>query len=228
MMVPKSINYETKLELENCSTRIEMNHTIASAYKTLKDGCTKQFPAIYVDRQSINCYAIFKRKSSACVFLSFEGIAKVAIGSLRCGVKGGVIFVCLIAKERSRDESDGEQCRVLFLAGCIDLFLRDSHNSYHASIKAAPFEALYGRKCRSPVCWAKVGDVQLTRPEIIHETTKKIVQIRQRLQAARDWQRIIMEYLVKISKKTRILELKRRHLKKLTLTSYTPYPSRKI
>ncbi|GJT22914.1 hypothetical protein Tco_0892851 [Tanacetum coccineum] len=43
--------------------------------------------------------------------------------------------------------------------------------SYHASIKAAPFEALYGQKCRSPVCWAKVGDVQLTGPEIIHETT---------------------------------------------------------
>ncbi|GKD36803.1 putative reverse transcriptase domain-containing protein [Tanacetum coccineum] len=54
------------------------------------------------------------------------------------------------------------------------------NNSYHASIKAAPFEALYGRKCRSPVCWVEVGDVQLTRPEIIHETTKKIVQIRQR------------------------------------------------
>ncbi|GJT74873.1 putative reverse transcriptase domain-containing protein [Tanacetum coccineum] len=57
------------------------------------------------------------------------------------------------------------------------------NNSYHASIKAAPFEALYGRKCRSPICWAKVRDVQLTGPEIIHETTKKIVQIRQRLQA---------------------------------------------
>ncbi|GJW44341.1 putative reverse transcriptase domain-containing protein [Tanacetum coccineum] len=63
------------------------------------------------------------------------------------------------------------------------------NNSYHASIKAAPFEALYGQKCRSPVCWAKVRDVQLTGPEIIHETTKKIVQIRQCLQAARDRQR---------------------------------------
>nr|GEU91605.1 reverse transcriptase domain-containing protein [Tanacetum cinerariifolium] len=41
------------------------------------------------------------------------------------------------------------------------------NNSYHASIKAALFEALYGRKCRSLVCWAEVGDVQLTGPEII-------------------------------------------------------------
>ncbi|GKC30300.1 putative reverse transcriptase domain-containing protein [Tanacetum coccineum] len=63
------------------------------------------------------------------------------------------------------------------------------NNSYHASITAAPFEALYGRKFRSPICWAEVGDVQLTGPEIIHETTKKIVQIRQRLHAVRDRQR---------------------------------------
>ncbi|GKD78894.1 putative reverse transcriptase domain-containing protein [Tanacetum coccineum] len=49
------------------------------------------------------------------------------------------------------------------------------NNSYHASIKAASFEALYGRKCCSPVCWAEVGEVQLTSPEIVQETTKKIV-----------------------------------------------------
>ncbi|GKC25636.1 putative reverse transcriptase domain-containing protein [Tanacetum coccineum] len=47
------------------------------------------------------------------------------------------------------------------------------NNNYHASIKAAPFEALYGQKCISPVCWAEVGDVQLTGQEIIHETTEK-------------------------------------------------------
>nr|GEV97745.1 putative reverse transcriptase domain-containing protein [Tanacetum cinerariifolium] len=60
---------------------------------------------------------------------------------------------------------------------------------YHASIKAAPFEALYGRKCRSPVCWPEVGDAQLTGPELIHETTEKNVQIKQRIQAARDRQK---------------------------------------
>ncbi|GKE15632.1 putative reverse transcriptase domain-containing protein, partial [Tanacetum coccineum] len=63
------------------------------------------------------------------------------------------------------------------------------NNNYHTSIKAAPFEALYGQKCRSPVCWAEVGDIQLTGPEIIHETTEKIVQIKSIIQAARDRQK---------------------------------------
>ncbi|GJR92040.1 putative reverse transcriptase domain-containing protein [Tanacetum coccineum] len=63
------------------------------------------------------------------------------------------------------------------------------NNSYHASIKAAPYEALYGRKCRSPVCWSEVGDSQLTGPELIRDTTEKIVQIKNRLLAARSRQK---------------------------------------
>ncbi|GJT79058.1 putative reverse transcriptase domain-containing protein [Tanacetum coccineum] len=63
------------------------------------------------------------------------------------------------------------------------------NKSYHTSIKAAPFEALYGRKCRSPICWAEFGDRQLTSPEIIHETTEKIVQIKSRIQATCDHQK---------------------------------------
>ncbi|GKC45926.1 putative reverse transcriptase domain-containing protein, partial [Tanacetum coccineum] len=63
------------------------------------------------------------------------------------------------------------------------------NNSYHASIKAASFEALYGRKCRSPVYWAKVGQVQPIGPEIVQETTKRVIQIKQRMQAAHDRQK---------------------------------------
>ncbi|GKD55316.1 putative reverse transcriptase domain-containing protein [Tanacetum coccineum] len=60
-------------------------------------------------------------------------------------------------------------CMIDFGKGCVNhlpLVEFSYNNSYHASIKAAPFEALYGRKFRSPVCWAKVGEVQLTGPEI--------------------------------------------------------------
>ncbi|GJX21709.1 putative reverse transcriptase domain-containing protein [Tanacetum coccineum] len=63
------------------------------------------------------------------------------------------------------------------------------NNSYHTSIKATPFKALYGRKRRSPVCWAEIGDAELTGPEIIHEITEKIVQIKSRIKAVRDRQK---------------------------------------
>ncbi|GKB00417.1 putative reverse transcriptase domain-containing protein [Tanacetum coccineum] len=47
-------------------------------------------------------------------------------------------------------------------------------------------KALYGQKCRSLICWAEVGDAQLTGPEIIDETTEKIIQIKKRIQDAQD------------------------------------------
>nr|GFB42930.1 putative reverse transcriptase domain-containing protein [Tanacetum cinerariifolium] len=60
---------------------------------------------------------------------------------------------------------------------------------YHASIKATPFEALYGQKCRSPVCWTEVGEAQILGLELIQETTEKIVQTKQRMQPTRDRQK---------------------------------------
>ncbi|GKB96698.1 hypothetical protein Tco_0982835, partial [Tanacetum coccineum] len=44
-------------------------------------------------------------------------------------------------------------------------------------------------QCRSPVCWAEVREVQLTGPEIVQETTENVIQIKQRIQAARDRQK---------------------------------------
>nr|GFC18918.1 putative reverse transcriptase domain-containing protein [Tanacetum cinerariifolium] len=60
------------------------------------------------------------------------------------------------------------------------------NNSYHTSIKVASFEALYGQKCPSPICWAEVGDAQLTGLEIVNEKTEKIIHIKKRIQATRD------------------------------------------
>ncbi|GJW81283.1 putative reverse transcriptase domain-containing protein [Tanacetum coccineum] len=69
---------------------------------------------------------------------------------------------------------------------------------YHASIKAAPYEDLYGRKCRSLVYWSEVKDSQLTDPELIRDTTKKIVQIKNRLLNARSRQKSYSDRRLKL------------------------------
>ncbi|GJV25501.1 putative reverse transcriptase domain-containing protein [Tanacetum coccineum] len=63
------------------------------------------------------------------------------------------------------------------------------NNSYHSSIRCAPFEALYGRKCRSPILWAEIGESRLIGPELVQETTDKVVLIKEKLKAARDRQK---------------------------------------
>nr|GFB27191.1 putative reverse transcriptase domain-containing protein [Tanacetum cinerariifolium] len=67
------------------------------------------------------------------------------------------------------------------------------NNSYHASIKGAPLEALYSQKCRSHVCWAEVGEAQLIGPKLVQETAEMIIQIKQRIQVARDRQKSYVE-----------------------------------
>ncbi|GJR20328.1 putative reverse transcriptase domain-containing protein [Tanacetum coccineum] len=63
------------------------------------------------------------------------------------------------------------------------------NNSYHSSVRCAPFEALYGRKCCSPIMWAEVREGQLIGHELVQETTEKITQIKDRLKVARDRQK---------------------------------------
>ena len=55
------------------------------------------------------------------------------------------------------------------------------NNSYHASIEMAPFEALYGRNCRSPVRWLEVGEISLIGPDLVFEAMEKVRLIRERL-----------------------------------------------
>ena len=62
----------------------------------------------------------------------------------------------------------------------------DYNNSDHSSIGMAPFEALYGRPCRSPTCWAEVRDAQLLVPEMVRETNEKILVVREKMNTAKD------------------------------------------
>ncbi|CAN4099443.1 unnamed protein product [Withania somnifera] len=58
------------------------------------------------------------------------------------------------------------------------------NNSYHSSIKMAPYEALYGRKCRSPIGWFEVGETVLLGPDLVQQAMEKVKVIQQRLKTA--------------------------------------------
>ncbi|GJV22113.1 putative reverse transcriptase domain-containing protein [Tanacetum coccineum] len=64
-----------------------------------------------------------------------------------------------------------------------------NNNSYHSNIRCAPFEALYGRKCRSHVLWVEIGESSFIGPELVQETIDKVVLIKEKLKAARDLQK---------------------------------------
>ena len=63
------------------------------------------------------------------------------------------------------------------------------NNRYQASIEMAPFEALYGRKCRTPVCWDEVGERRLIGPELVHIILEKVKVIRDNLKKVRNRQK---------------------------------------
>ncbi|PPZ24134.1 hypothetical protein C5P36_26815, partial [Escherichia coli] len=58
------------------------------------------------------------------------------------------------------------------------------NNSYQASIQMAPYEALYGRKCRTPVCWTELGEDKLVGPDLVKQTEEKVKLIKANLKVA--------------------------------------------
>jgi hypothetical protein len=63
------------------------------------------------------------------------------------------------------------------------------NNSYQASLKMSPFEALYGRKCRTPLYWSETGESQLFGPEIIKEAERQVQVVRENLKVAQSRQK---------------------------------------
>ena len=83
---------------------------------------------------------------------------------------------------------------VLDFGGSWDTYLPleefSYNNSHHSSIGMPPFELLYGRRCRTPICWGEVGQRVMGSTEIVLQTTEQIQQVRQRLLTAQSRQKI--------------------------------------
>ena len=103
-------------------------------------------------------------------------------------------------------QTDGQSERIIqtledMLRACVMEFKGswDTHlalmefaynNSYQASVEMAPFEALYGRKCRTPMCWNEVGERRLVGLELVQTTSEKVKVVHDNLKIARDKQKI--------------------------------------
>nr|GEU68290.1 hypothetical protein [Tanacetum cinerariifolium] len=91
---------------------------------------------------------------------------------------------------QSMQEALGTRESVMDFGGSYDVYLPlvefSYNNIYHSNVRCTPFEALYGRKCRSPNLWAEVREGKSIKPEIVQETTEKILEIKFRLKAAHD------------------------------------------
>ncbi|GJW34802.1 hypothetical protein Tco_0057722 [Tanacetum coccineum] len=108
--------------------------------------------------------------------------------TIQCGVRGMILTAQSEAfKILKRMDKSGSMIQTLedIMRACVI----DFGGSYQLSIRCAPFEALYGRKCRSPVLWAEIGESSLIGPELVQETTDKVVLIKEKLKAARDRQK---------------------------------------
>jgi len=64
---------------------------------------------------------------------------------------------------------------------CLRLIEFTYNNSFHSSIGMAPFEALYGRRCRTPLCWSESGESALLEPDVVQETTEKVKMIQEKM-----------------------------------------------
>ncbi|GKD28728.1 putative reverse transcriptase domain-containing protein [Tanacetum coccineum] len=145
---------------------------------------------VVVDRLTKSAYFLAIRED-----YSTEKLARLYTDEIvtRHGVPVLIIWDHEQSERTIQTLEDMMRACVIDFSGSWDVYLPlaefSYNNSYHTSIRCAPFEALYGRKCRSPVLWAEIREGSLIGPELVQEMTDKVVAIKERLQAARDCQK---------------------------------------
>ncbi|GJY21357.1 hypothetical protein Tco_0393923 [Tanacetum coccineum] len=96
--------------------------------------------------------------------------------------------------ERKGDEDIRSERMIQALEDIMRVCVIDFGGSYQLSIQCAPFEALYGRKCRLPVQWAEIKGSSLIRPELVQETTDKVVLVKEKPKVTRDHQKSYVNF----------------------------------
>nr|GEY95342.1 putative reverse transcriptase domain-containing protein [Tanacetum cinerariifolium] len=179
---------ETMFHINNCLEKYQVNEKAEAAFQLLKQKlCSALILALPEGSENFMVYCDASRKGLGVVLMQREKVIAYASRQLKIHKKnytthdlelGAVVFALKMWRHYLK-VGDRQLPLVEF----------SYNNTYHTSIKAAPFEALYGQKCRSPICWAEIEDAQLTVSDIVHETTEKIIQIKKRIQAALDRQK---------------------------------------
>nr|GFA94700.1 putative reverse transcriptase domain-containing protein [Tanacetum cinerariifolium] len=146
---------------------------------------------VIVGRLTKSAYFLLKKKTD-----SIEKLAELYLKEIAC--KHGVPVSVISDRDNVQSERTIQTLEEMLRACVINFGSSwDKHlplvefsynNSYHASIKAAPFEALYGRKCRSPICWIEVEESQITGPEIGPVAYK--LELREKLHGIHDTFRV--------------------------------------
>ncbi|GJS01906.1 putative reverse transcriptase domain-containing protein [Tanacetum coccineum] len=181
-------SHKSKYSIQSSSDKMYQDMNMLYRWPNMKADIATYLPKSSQVYDTI--WVIVDRLTKSAIFVPMretdpiEKLARMYLKEVVTRHRLPVLIIC------HRDPRFTSNCwRSLQKALGTSLDMNTVYHPYHTSIKAAPFEALYGRKCCSLVFWAEVGEVQLTGPEIVQETTEKVIQIMQRIQAARDRQK---------------------------------------